>query len=347
MLFSSRIPTKQLAEFLRRLGLSLESGIEIRKALASEARRSSPAARQRLETMVTAVNAGTPLTEAINQTGSFFPPLTRELLAVGEQTGHLPEVLRQLVEHYDQQISLRRIFLSTISWPMIQLGMALLVVGFLIWVSAVIKRTTGNPTDLLGVGLTGEFGLLIYLVLLTLVAVGIYMAYRAVVTGKAWVAPIQRVVMRIPMLGSALRTLSVARFAWTLHIALGAALDVQKALSLAIRSTHNIEFTEQEPRVQEVLAQRHPIHEALDAAGTFPMDLVRNVEVGEESGRLVETLGNLAKQQHDVAHGAFAILAKIAGWLVWCIVTGIMIALIFRFAGMYIGGINQALKGLK
>ena len=72
---------------------------------------------------------------------------------------------------------------------MIQLGMALLVVGFLIWVSALIKRTTGNPTDLLGVGLTGEFGLLVYLVLLALVAAGIYMAYRAVVTGKAWVAP--------------------------------------------------------------------------------------------------------------------------------------------------------------
>ena len=189
MIFSQRISTKQLAEFLRRLGLSLESGIEIRKALASEARRSSPAVRERVEAIGAAVNAGTSLTEAINQTGNFFPPLTRELLAVGEQTGHLPEVLRQLVEHYDQQLALRRIFLSTISWPMLQLAMALLVIGFLIWVSAVIKRTTGNPTDIIGLGLTGETGLIVYVAVLALIAAGIYAAYRAVVTGKAWVAP--------------------------------------------------------------------------------------------------------------------------------------------------------------
>ncbi len=347
MFFSSRISTKHLAEFLRRLGLSLESGIDIRKALESEARRSPAAVRERIEVIGAAVNSGTSLTEAVRQTGEFFPPLTRELLAVGEQTGHLPEVLRQLVEHYDQQLALRRIFLSTISWPMLQLAMALMVIGFLIWISAVIKRSTGNPTDLIGLGLTGEVGLIVYLVILALLAIGIYMAYRAVVTGKAWVAPIQRVVMRIPVLGGALRTLSVARFAWTLHMALGAALDVQKALSLAIRSTHNVEFTDQEQRVQEVLAHRHPIHEALDEAGVFPVELVHTVQVGEESGRLVEALGNLAKQQHDVARGAMTVLTKIAGWIVWCLVAGLIITMIFRLASVYFGNINQALKGLK
>ena len=158
---------------------------------------------------------------------------------------------------------------------------------------------------------------------------------------------VQRVVMRIPVLGSAMRTLSVARFAWTLHIALGAALDVQKALSLAIRSTHNVEFIDREPRVQEVLAQRHPIHEALDAAGTFPIELVHTVQVGEESGRLVESLGNLARQQHDVARGAMAVLTKIAGWIVWCLVAGLIITMIFRLASVYFGNINQVLKVLK
>ncbi len=347
MIFGSRILTKQLAEFLRRLGLSLESGIEIRKALASEVRRSPPAVKQRVETIGEAVNAGSSLTEAFQQTGDFFPPLTRELIAVGEQTGHLPEVLRQLVEHYDQQIALRRIFLSTISWPMLQLAMALFVIGFLIWVSGAITRGTGNKTDLLGLGLTGEPGLVAYLILLALMGLGIYVAWRAVVTGKAWIAPVQRIVMRIPVFGMRLRTLSVARFAWTLHMALGAVLDVQKSLSLAIRSTHNIEFTSQEPRVQAVLAERHPIHEALDEAGVFPVELVHTVQVGEESGRLVEALGNLARQQNDVARGAMAVLTKIAGWIVWFLVAGLIITMIARLASVYFGNINQALKGLK
>src|SRR5262245_35158938 len=169
MLFAPRAATTPMAEFLRRLAISLEAGIDLRKALDSEARRSTPAMRPQVETMRDMVNQGSSLAAAMEETGNYFPQLTRELLSVGEQTGHLPETLRQLVEHYDQQLALRRIFLSTISWPLVQLGMALAVVGFLIWMSAVITRMTGNNTDMLGFGLTGEVGLLIYLAFLAVV----------------------------------------------------------------------------------------------------------------------------------------------------------------------------------
>ena len=110
MIFAPRIATKPLTEFLRRLGISLEAGIEIRKILASEAKRSAPALRQRVESISAAVDQGLSLTEAINNTGEYFPILVRELIHVGEQTGHLPEVLKQLVTHYEAQLALNAVF---------------------------------------------------------------------------------------------------------------------------------------------------------------------------------------------------------------------------------------------
>jgi type IV pilus assembly protein PilC len=346
-LFAPRPPTKTLAEFLRRLGISLGAGVDIRKALQNEARRSPPALRQRLEIMSGMIITGSTLTAAIEETGDYFPLLMREIISVGEKTGHLPEVLKQLVEHYDEQLALRRIFLTAIAWPLMELGMALAVIGFLIWFSAVVKSMTGTPTDLLGIGLTGNVGLIVYFVFLAVVGCGLFLAYRATLTGQLWVKPIQRLVLRIPMLGGALRTLSVARFAWTLHITLDAALDVKQALLLAVQSTHNAEFIDQAGRMEEVIARGHPIHEALAEAGVFPIELTHAVQVGEESGRLPETLAMLAQRQIEEARSAFAIFTRLAGWGVWCLVAGLIILLIFRMAGQYFGSINQALKGLK
>jgi type IV pilus assembly protein PilC len=346
-LFAPRPTTKMLTEFLRRLAIALEAGIDIRKALQNEALRSQPGMRWHVLAMSNQVNAGASLTAAMESTGDYFPKLVRELISVGEQTGHLPEVLKQLVGNYEVQQSLRRVFWTTVSWPLMQLAVALTVVGFLIWISAVIRRMTGNPTDLLGLGLTGESGLIVYVIFLALVAGGMFLAYRATVVGQMWVAPIQRIVLRLPMLGRALRTLSISRFAWTLHITMSTALDVKQSVLLALASTHNVEFTEKAERMERVISKGHPIHEAMSEAKVFPRELIHTVQVGEESGRLEETLAIVARQELESARSALALLTRGAGWVVWCLVAGFIIALIFRMAGVYIGGINQALKGIK
>jgi type IV pilus assembly protein PilC len=345
MLFAPHPSTKSLAEFLRRMSTSLEAGIDIRKVLSNEARRSSDAMRSRVQDMSDMINGGSSFSAALDATGEYFPELTRELVAVGEQTGHLPEVLKQLSEHYDEQMALRRMFMSTIAWPMVQLVMSLCVVGFLIWISAVIGRMNGgNTIDFIGLGLTGESGLLIYVIFLGVVGFGIFWIYQAIITGKIWVAPIQRAIMKIPGLGGAFRTLAIARFAWVLHITTSVALDVKRALHLAVRSTHNVEFTDHDKRMQASIQRGEPIHEAMTETGAFPIELIHSVQVGEESGRLAETLELVAKQQFDAARRALAVLTRFAGWGVWAMVACLIIVLIFRMASIYIGNLNEALN---
>src|SRR5688572_25212148 len=139
MLFGARVSNKELAQLCRRLATGLEAGIDVRKVWSREvAGRSSSSLRRRLVPVSEAVAVGRSVTEGLAETGDYFPPLFREMVHVGERTGKLAEVFRQLAEHYDHQLNLRRAFLASITWPMFQLTAAVFVIGVLIWVLGII-----------------------------------------------------------------------------------------------------------------------------------------------------------------------------------------------------------------
>ena len=66
--------------------------------------------RRHLLTVSDAINHGQSLAEGLAATGDFFPTLVREMIGLGEQTGHLDAVLARLADYYQNQIGVRRIF---------------------------------------------------------------------------------------------------------------------------------------------------------------------------------------------------------------------------------------------
>ena len=189
MLFSPRIKMRHLAGLCRRSATALGAGIDVRTVWAREAERTSGwATRGRLLTVSEAVHRGESMAEALAATGDFFPPLFRELVAVGEQSGQLSEVFAQLADHYEGRLQLRRVFLGAIAWPMIELAAAVVVIGFLIWIMGVI----GHGIDPLGFGLVGNAGLMIYIAFLATVGVLFFLILEAVRRGLVWTRPIQR-----------------------------------------------------------------------------------------------------------------------------------------------------------
>ena len=119
-------------------------------------------------------------------------------------------------------------------------------------------------------------------------------------------------------------------------------MELKRALALALDSTHNVEFISQRDQILGVIQRGHEVHVALAQSNVFPKELLDAVQVGEESGRLPETLAILSRQQLDEARAALAILTRLAGYAVWLLVALLIIALIFRLAGFYIGMINAA-----
>ncbi|HIQ19947.1 MAG TPA: type II secretion system F family protein [Planctomycetes bacterium] len=343
-LLSPRISTKRLAQLCRRFSTMLGAGVDIRTLCQREVERPQPPAlRQRMLSIRDAVARGESITEAIEATGDYFPPLFRQMVRVGEQTGYLSEVLQRLAEHYEQRVAIRQRFLATITWPMIQLAIAVVVVGLLIWIMGMIAGTTDVTVDPLGLGLVGTTGLIKYTAFWVLVVLGVFVVWRAAGRGLVWTRPIQRLVLQIPGVGSALQTLAVARFAWALHLTLESGMPLRDAMRLSIRSTRNARYTDHEGAIDRSIAAGHTIYETLTTTGAFPADFLDAVHVGEESGRLVESMEHLAEQYNQQAAAALKTLATFAGWGVWALVAMMIIAMIFRLFFFYLSQITGAL----
>ena len=343
---AARISLRELTGLSRRLSTALGAGIDVRKAWAREASGRGPTAlRRRLGEISGAVAAGYGVAEAIDSTGEYFPSMFREMVHVGEESGQLTEIFRHLAEHYDHQLKLRRMFLASIAWPLIQLSAAIFVVGLLIWIMGMMpKGLDGEPIDILGVGLVGTSGLLIYSALVCLGALCLAAIYEAIRRGLVWTRPLQRAVLRIPVLGNCLETLAISRLAWSLHLTMETNMDLQHALRLSLRSTRNAAYIDDSERIVSQVRMGGEINEALAATGTYPRDFLDALEVGERSGRLPETMAILSQQYQERARGALATLTVLAGFAVWGAVALLIVLLIFRLMMFYVGTIYDALE---
>lgn len=153
MFFTRRISLTQLAAFCQRTALCLLSGLDERTVLAREAANARGRTfRRHLAAASQMIDEGKGLGEGLAAGGDYFPPLLREMVEVGEQSGHLGEVLKQLAEYYQHQIRMRRNFLAAITWPAIQLAVAIAVVGFLIWIMGLINGSSPSPSIRWGSG---------------------------------------------------------------------------------------------------------------------------------------------------------------------------------------------------
>jgi type II secretory pathway component PulF len=339
MLLAPRIHQYELSELCHRLAVSLESGIELRRVFARESNgRSSTRLRNRLEVISRAVAQGSSLHDAIAETGSFFPPFFRAMVEVGEQTGHSAEIFRHLSEHYDRQLRLRRMFLQSITMPMIQLTAALGIIGLMIWLMGFIG------IDVLGFGLMGTPGLLRYLGLLAVIFILLAIVAEATRRGVLWTRPIEYGALKVPVLGGALQTLALSRLAWSLQLTYGVGMDLQRALDMSLRSMQNRYYTDRCEDVVRSLRRGQEISQALALTGVFPNDFLDALEVGEKSGRLPETMATLSNQYQDRAQRALATLTTLAGFVVWALVASIIIFFIWRIFSFYLGALNNAMK---
>jgi type IV pilus assembly protein PilC len=341
MLFTPRIATKSLVGLCRRLSTALAAGIDAPTAWAPGSERAPRHLRRHLLEISRTVNQGDSLADALAATGDFFPTLFREMIDLGEQTGHLDAVLAQLADHYQNQLDMRRSFLAAIAWPLVQLALAVLIIGFIIWIFGIIGD---GKLDILGFGLVGNRGLAIYAAFVAAVGVAIFLIVRAIGRGLVWTQPIQRFVLRLPAIGKPLQTIALARLAWSMHVTLNAGMDVRRALKLSLRSTQNARYIDQIPEIEAEISAGHSIHEAFVRAGGYPDDFLDTLAVGEQSGRVVESMGQLARQYQEQARAALTVLTLLAGWAVWGMIALLIIALIFRIFSFYLDAINNAAK---
>jgi len=347
MFLQPQLSNKALTELCHRLAVETDSGIDIRRTWQRETEMARGRFHLYFAKIRDAVAKGDSLSSALASSDGLFPPLFLEMTHVGEETGTLGRVFHRLESHYRRQVQAQRIFLGAIAWPMIELAFSIFVIGVLIWILGVIPTSGGKPIDPLGFGLIGTRGLIIYanfIVAVGLCIAGIVIALRR---GMLWTRPLQRAMMYIPGIGAALKKIALARLTWALHLALNVEMDMRRVVPLALRATGNDYYVQHTNQVVTDAAAGHPLHVALGRSGAFPADFLDALAVAEESGSTVESMERLSKRYEDEAELAIKALAVVLGIAVAALVMGIIVLMIFRLAGFYIGTINEAVEMTK
>jgi type IV pilus assembly protein PilC len=328
---------RYLAGMFRRLGVSVHAGVDILRALETEARHGGPSHQAALHSVHQHVRSGETLWHAMEAVRNYFPTLAIELVRVGEETGRLEAVLLRLADHYDHLYKVRRNFLSAITWPVMELLIAIGVIALLIWLMGIL-----NTTDILGFGLVGTRGVVIYLLIVGGIAATLALLVHSLAYGWWGTAPV-RMAMTVPVIGTALRTAALNRFTWTLGAALETGMEVRRAMQLALRSTQNPVFLDAIDPCDRSLASGQDFAATLRQSRVFPNELVDTVEAAEIAGTLSESLAHLARQYEEQARESAYWVARFIAGAIWVGIALLIIALIFRIAGVYIGAIRDNL----
>lgn len=338
---------KAARDFCRRFGIGHQAGADLLRLLDSEAKHGVPRQRAAMQSLRDQAAKGVTLADGMKAQKSFFPPLLRSMVKVGEATGRLERTMLKLSEHYDQQVKIRNDFVRAITWPGIQLFLGIGVISLLIWIMGNITPSAGGQMmDLLGLGLRGSQGVLIfwgYIAAFVAILVAAFVAFQKNVGGVQNTIPL---LYKIPVIGNALQTITLSRFTWTLALALDAGLNPIMAIRLALDSTDSAFYQSGAVDAENSIRAGATLTEALQATDLFPDEFLTQVGVAEISGTDAESIDFVARDYDERAKSAMKTISGLATGVVWLGVAGAILFVIFRIVMSIAGVYNEALQGI-
>jgi len=341
-MFANRVSLKQLAIVCRSLSTMLYSGLPVVKAFdLAVAKSGNRQLREVMRDVTDQLKAGDDITTALRSHENYFPTLMVDMINVAEHSGALPEVLKGLADHYENNLRLRKDFLGLIALPVIQFVAAILIVALVLYIFGMVAA--GNKDiERLTFGFTGATGAFKWLSSWALLVAGMYIVYRLAASSLQGKKALHATLMRIPAVGNCMRAFAVARFSWAYHLTQEAGMPVTDSLDASLRATANGVFVAAIPRINEDIMNGEPLADALGNSELFPPDFVQIVHIAETSGTVPEALHHLSPQFEDQARRTLRALAIAAGWAVWVMVAVFIIFMIFRVVLWYIGLLNAA-----
>jgi type II secretory pathway component PulF len=345
-MFFQRMGLAAAGGFCRRIGIGLRAGADVVRLLETESKYGSSMQRDAISRVVESVKSGFQISDAMKQNAKYFPRLMISMTKVGEDSGKLERTFLTLAAHFEQQVALRRQFMSSIAWPVIQLCLGLGVISLFIYLMGILTPAGGGQmTDMLGLGLRGGKGVLIFWCYIACVVAFLWAIYYAYQKNLGGIQNLVPVLYMVPKLGPSLQTITLSRFTRTLALALGAGLDPIRSVKLSLDSTDSDYYRSGGEVFESAIRDSgDTLAGGLRSTDLFPDPFLHLVEVAEMSGTESESIDHLSVEYEERAKMAMRTLSGVATAIVWLATAGTLIFFIFRLAMQYIGAINSALE---
>jgi len=248
---------------------------------------------------------GHSLASALRDFPNAFSELYCATVAAGEKSGHLDIVLQRLADYTEQQFAMRQKIKNALIYPSLMVFVSICIVGFLleyvvpkmIAVYSNINQTLPAMTQVLISISEGvkDYGIYILLILI----VGIILFSRAVKNNVSFREKFHRALLRIPIIGSAIKTVNTARFSRTFAILSSAGVPVIEGMSISSSLITNIPIRKSVEEATSRIREGANINLALKQTGYFPPMSIHLIASGETSGQLENMLERAANNQDN------------------------------------------------
>ena len=340
---------QQRMVWTRQLAGLVSAGLPLERALSSLAEEAeTEAQRDVVATIRSEVNGGKPLGTALAQHPREFSGIYVAVVAAGEQSGQLGQVLERLADDLEEQQNLAAKLLGAALYPAIVSVVALAIVLFLLayvvpQIAAVFagsKQALPLLTRIM-LGLSDavrSYGLLA-LAALILLAAGARVAWA----GAAFRSKVDAAWLRLPVLGRMSRSYNAARFASTLAMLSSAGVPILKALQAAAETLSNRAMRDDALEALALVREGAPLASALARNRRFPALLSMFARLGEQTGRLPQMLERAALQlRTEVQRRALQLATLLEPLLI--VAMGLVVMLIVLAVLMPIIELNQLVK---
>ena len=290
--------------FNQQFNTLIKAGIPILKALDLLSER---AAAERLRPVLgevrRLVREGTTLSEALEQQGVFPKVYTVSVLA-GEKSGNLSGVLEYYIAYQRVTTGFRKKLISTLIYPVILICAATFIVTYL--VSSVIPKFAGLYSDLninlpqatrilLAVTVTYRSYLLATIALLVVIAAAAFAWSQSSQGGLA----MERIRMRLPLIGETITKFQFAQFCRTLSTLLAGGTPLVQAMETAGGAIKSRLISGAITQGARLVREGQSLHSSLSSTGLVPDLALEMIEVGEASGSLSAMLASVAEFYED------------------------------------------------
>lgn len=334
-----RLSSKELMLITRQLATLLSASMPIDEALAAVAHQNE---KDTVKSVLLGVREqvleGRSLAAGMEMFPSAFPKLYRTTVAAGEQSGQLDQVLIRLSEYTEKQQRIRQKIQHALVYPIMMTLVSMAIVVFLL-VYVVPKiidvfiqsgQTLPFATAVL-ISMShfiGSYGLY----LCVLLGAGAFVFFRAL-KKPATRHRFDTFLLKIPMLGRAVRTLNTARFSRTLGILTAASVPLLEAMQAAAQLIVPMPMQEAVMEAVDKVREGGHIHIALKQTQYFDPMLIHLIASGEASGQLEQMLIKAADNEDADVEALIAttltlfepIMILVMGGIVLFIVLAIML----------------------
>lgn len=297
----STISSKDISVFSRQLGTMLESGIPLVQSFDIIGKgNENPAMAEMLMAIKADIEEGDTLAGALRKRPIFFDELYCNLVEAGEQAGVLEGLLDKIATYKEKTETIKAKIKKSLTYPIAVIVVAFIVTAImLIFVVPVFKDLFDSfgadlPSFTLWVMGLSDWLVNNYYYLVGVIVALVYTFMFFKKRSKPFNYFLDRLLLKIPIIGMILHKSAIARFSRTLSTMSAAGVPLVEALESVAGATGNIVYSKAVMQMREDVATGQSLQYSMAQTKLFPNIVQQMLAIGEESGAIDKMLDKVA-----------------------------------------------------